>query len=967
MTDHPFNRSDCEQVGESAGVTKSQPGASNQPSSRLGPSGTAIFSPQLDWLNVNDQLCEMLGYKPEALMQLRWQDIVHPDQHQQLADLLDAIQTGQGQSDSIDLRVIRSDGVPRAAYVSVTGIRKPDGSLESIIAVILDITDHTRNQRVLSSRVKLSALAEHTTSQGLLQAFLDEAEQLTDSCLGYFQFLDEDEQSVNLQVWSTKTHQMMCRLVPEAKHYPIAAAGVWLDCVRQRRSVMHNNCEQSQHSQGLSEGHAPVKRELVVPVFRNGTIVAILGVGNKPTNYLDEDEQIIRDLADLAWDIVSRKRAEESLCESEARFRGTFEQAAVGVALVAPDGRFLRINQRFSDIVSYEKQELEGLTITAITHPDDHDTDLEYIQRALTGEISTYSREKRCIRKDGRTVWITMTVSLIRKSDGQPDYFVGIIQDITNRKQTEAALRESEQRFRTVTDFTHDWEYWVSPEGQLLYVSPACSRVTGYSADAFITNPSLLNEIIHLEDRNRAYCVLNDIQADGPRKSVFRIMHTDGEVRWVEHMCQPVFDAKGHFIGRRASNRDITTRIQAELEREQLQRKLNQAQKLEAVGTLAAGVAHDFNNSLTAIIGHAELARDESSNRALVIQNVEGVLTAAKRAAGIARSLLTFSRETPAQMGPVNLGQFVTESARMLERMLPAIIDIHIDARPEDHHWISADAVQLNQILMNLVVNARDAMVDGGQLTIRVSHESVDDSDRWALMPQQEHGVVTLSVSDTGTGMTDEVVSRIYNPFFTTKPREEGTGLGMSVVHGIVESHGGQLHIETAVGQGTRVSIGFPAATAQQMISAVEVAHQRRGNIIATALVADDNEQVRTVITRSLEEIGCQVIQASDGPEALRTFDKFAKHLDLVVLDIDMPKMRGTTCLEHMRQTSTRLPAILISGFRNQDVENHFSEPVKFLFKPFRMQEVTELAYDMLCASRQSGALPMDAVDQPTA
>lgn len=957
MADYPFSGSGGALGWGSADGLRIQSDTLSQHSYRLGPSGTAVFSPQLDWVSANDQLCEMLGYSSEALKQLRWQDIVHSNQHPQLAGIFESILAGQRESDSAQLRIIRSDGALRCAYVSVTGIRKSDGAVDSIIVVVLDITDRTRNERVLSSRVKLSELAEHTNSQGLLQAFLDEAERLTDSCLGFFHFFEEDEQQISLQVWSTNTRQMMCQLEPEEKHYPLAEAGVWVDCVRQRRPVVHNDYASLPHRQGLPEGHARVKRELVAPVFRDGKIVAILGVGNKTTNYIEEDVRVIRDLADLAWDIVSRKQAEESLRASEARFRGTFEQAAVGVALVAPDGRFLRINQRFCEILRYEKQELEALAIADVTHPEDQSTDYDYIQRAVSGELSTYSREKRCIRKDGSTVWVILTVSLIRKEDRQPDYFVGIVQDITHRKRAEDALRASEERFRTVADFTHDWEYWISPDGQLLYVSPACERVTGYSRDAFVSNPQLLTDIVHPEDRNRFECTIGAVRDDGSREAVFRIIQTDGEVRWIEHLCQPVFDASGKFIGRRASNRDITARIEAEDEREQLQRRLNQAQKLEAVGTLAAGVAHDFNNSLTAIIGHAELARDESNNRALVSQNIDGVLTAAKRAAGIARSLLTFSRETSAQMGPVNLGQFVSESTRMLQRMLPAIIDTHIDARPADQHWISADAIQLNQILMNLVVNARDAMADGGQLTISVAHESHDSNGHWTLIQPSEQGVVTLSISDTGTGMTEEVLSRVYDPFFTTKPREQGTGLGMSVVHGIVDGHGGQMRIDTKPGIGTTITIGFPACTAQQMIRELEAAQKHAGSIIATALVADDNEQVRTVITRSLEEIGCQVIQASSGTEALRTFEKFADNLDLVVLDVDMPKMRGTTCLQHMRKKSALLPAILISGFRNPDAKPTFSDPVKFLHKPFRMQEVTELAYDMLRASRNARAM----------
>ena len=917
--------------------------------------GMAISTSEQRWVEVNDRLVETLGYSSDELIQMYWADVTHPDDRTAEHAELDKLLEGVSDRFTLNKRFIAKSGRTIYATVATMGVRSSDGSVNYLFSQILDITKQTQNERVLSTRLRLVEKANHMSSQELLQAFMDEAETLTESHIGFFHFLDEDQETIHLQVWSSKTRNEMCVLAPEQEHYPLSQAGVWVDCARERRPVIHNDYASLPHKKGYPEGHAHIVRELVVPVFRNDKIVAILGVGNKATLYDEDDVNVINELADLAWDIVLRRRAEELQRNSEILFRGTFEQAAVAVALVDPAGCFLRINQRTCEMLGYTEEELLTVRCHDVTHPDDVPIGLELFSRLIKNESHQFTFEKRYLRKDGTVVWGNVSVSLVRDSAGEPDYIIAVIQDNTSRKQVEEALRRSEERFRTVADFTYDWEFWVSEEGQLKYVSPSCQRISGYTRDAFFADPDLLTRILHPEDRDRILDHMRHELTDvGLKNEIYRIIRSDGEPRWIEHVCQPVYGPDGRFRGRRAGNRDITDRIKAEQERKQLQLQLIHAQKMEAVGTLAAGVAHDFNNALTAIIGHAEIARLEAERGVASTQNIDGIMAAAKRAAGIARSMLTFSRGTPTNKVPVNLNQFLDDSTTILRRIVPAIIDMQFEFDAVEENWVLADTVHLDQILMNLVVNARDAMPKGGRLTVRVEHQPLMSMDDWPMIIDRQRGVVILSVTDTCAGMSDEVLARVCDPFFTTKPRGQGTGLGMSIVHGIVENHGGQISIDSNVDEGTRVMIAFPTAQRSALPRRAEIDPRQTQTLFGNVLIADDNEQVRAILTASFEDVGCNVIQANDGSDALKAFEHCGNELDLVVLDVDMPKIRSIECLEQIRHEKPDLPAILISGFHEYNPSDIEGANVHFLRKPFKMQEVTELASDLIRITKET-------------
>lgn len=510
----------------------------------------------------------------------------------------------------------------------------------------------------------------------------------------------------------------------------------------------------------------------------------------------------------------------------------------------------------------------------------------------------------------------------------------------------EAARRDSEQRFGSlvanvpgvVYRCTHD-RHWT-----MQFISDMVEEISGYPASDFVDNHRrTYAEIIHPDDREAAWNLIREaLTRNEPFSLEYRITDAADNVHWI-------LDRGRGVVGDDAATRyldgvifDISERKRAEEERKQLQEQLHAAQKMEAIGQLAGGMAHDFNNFLTVIMGNAQMAQFSLAAGGHPKKEIEGITTAAQQAAGVSNSLLTFCRKTPPIMVPLNLGRFLQDSIRMIKHMLPAIVEISIDASRSDLLWIDADSIQLHQILMNLVVNARDAMPEGGSLRISGRWEPLDSADAWPVIKERELGVAAFLVEDTGTGMSEEVVARMCDPFFTTKPRGQGTGLGMSVVHGIVETHGGQMQIESEVDRGTRVRIAFPRRSPPSTGAAAIVESVASRRLQATVLLADDEPQVRAVMTDALETAGCQVIQAADGEEALERYEEAHGRLDVVILDADMPKKRGTEVLEILRAQRPDLPVILVSGFADAGAWSEQSQRVTFLRKPFQMAKLLE-------------------------
>ena len=529
-------------------------------------------------------------------------------------------------------------------------------------------------------------------------------------------------------------------------------------------------------------------------------------------------------------DIGEQKRAEQALRESEARFRGTFDQAAVGVAHVALDGRWLRVNARICAMLGYSEAELLRMTFQDITHPDDLGADLAKLHTLRTGEAATYKVEKRYIRKDGSLLWGNLTVSLLRDAAGTPQNFISIIQDVSDRKAVEAKLAESEARLRAITDAMPQMVWSTRPDGYPDYYNQRWLTRTGTTAEQAMGDG--WESLIHPDDRERTWAQWQHALATGERyQDEYRLRMADGSYCWVLGRALPVRDpATGAItrwfgtctdIAEVVAAREALARSREELEclfeertrdLEATQARLAQAQRLEALGQLAGGIAHDFNNVLQAVQGGAGLIERRPSNAESVARLARMILGAAERGTTITRRLLAFSRRGELRAEPVDTGTLLGSLREILAHTIGPAVEVRVEVAA-DLPPLLADRGQLETVLVNLATNARDAMDGAGTLLLAAEAETLREDDGVGRPVGLKPGsYVRLSVSDTGAGMDAATLARASEPFFTTKPAGQGTGLGLAMARGFAEQSGGGLQIESAPGHGTTVRLWLPVA-----------------------------------------------------------------------------------------------------------------------------------------------------------
>jgi PAS domain S-box-containing protein len=499
------------------------------------------------------------------------------------------------------------------------------------------------------------------------------------------------------------------------------------------------------------------------------------------------------------------------------------------------------------------------------------------------------------------------------------------------RHRAESALRASEERFRELAETIED-VFWVSEPatGRLLYVSPAYEQVWGRSRHTLYDSPKDWFLAVHPEDRDIAAgegdATLDGIGADRE----YRILRPDGEVRWIRDRAFKVRSESGEVVREVGVARDLT-------ERRRLEDQLRRSQTLEATGQLAAGVAHDFNNILTVILGGCEVTEAALEAESPARLDVRQMAEAARRGASLTRQLLAFTRQQAISPTVLDLKAHLRGVVGILRRTIPE--SIALDVVADDNQWpVLMDPAQVDQVVLNLAVNARDAMPEGGSLTIRVDDVSFDAARCAGRLGLQPGDYVRLAVIDSGHGMDAETLARLFEPFFTTKSEDRGTGLGMPSVYGIVKQNRGYIEVASDVGQGTRVEIYLPRAAALQSPAAAESARPVAGH--GTVLLVEDNELVRRVTRRMLESLGYRVLEASDPVSALAESDRMGEEIDLLLTDVVMPGMDGMALAESIRARRPHVRTLCMSGYAPGnlfDAGGIVPDAQPYLQKPFEL------------------------------
>jgi PAS domain S-box-containing protein len=623
-------------------------------------------------------------------------------------------------------------------------------------------------------------------------------------------------------------------------------------------------------------------------------------------------------------DISERKQAETALRQSEEQFRTMFETASVGMGQANPHtGKLERVNRRMCEITGYSEAELLQLKVPDFTHPHDRERDWALFQSVVRGEISSYHIEKRYLRKDKKTVWVNVNMNLLRNTAGEPFRTMATIEDITERRKAE------EERVRLSTALEQAAESIVITDlsSIILYVNPAFEQITGYTRrEAIGQNPRFLHSGKH--DAAFYKKMWDTLKRGEVWHGHFINKRKDGTLYEEDATISPVRDASGNVVNYMAIKLDVTREME-------LEGQFRQAQKLEAIGQLAGGVAHDFNNILTSILMQTELSTMENGLAGEVRESFEQIRRDAERAANLTRQLLLFSRRQVMQSQVLDLNETVTNLAKMLQRIIGEDVRMLLQLHPAPL-MTHADAGMLDQIALNLAVNSRDAMPGGGQLLIATSEKIVDEK----LARQQPDAApgryVCLSVTDTGCGIPPEVLPRIFEPFFTTKETGKGTGLGLATVFGIVKQHHGWLTVDSEPRCGTTFKVFLPAITPTCALVAAEARPRPRGGT-ETILLTEDEDIVRRSMQGILARNGYKVLEAANGEAALKIWAQHRESVALLLTDLVMPGGISGQELARLLQTENpSLKVIYASGYSpdiaGREIQLHDGE--NFVQKP---------------------------------
>ncbi|MFA6224566.1 MAG: PAS domain S-box protein, partial [Desulfomonilaceae bacterium] len=582
---------------------------------------------------------------------------------------------------------------------------------------------------------------------------------------------------------------------------------------------------------------------------------------------------------------------------------------------------------------------LASNAIGAFVHPDDQEMLAQYHARRLQGDESHYQYPFRYIRKDGTVGWLEMNSSLIMWEE-RPAALC-LVTGITEIKQAELALRDSERKYRELTELLPQTVFEIDTTGKFTFVNSAAEKLTGYSVEELLNGFNIM-QFPAQEDREKA---ANDIkrvfEEQGLVITDHKALRKDGAKVPVLIYGSPMIQDK-HIVGLRGVVIDISPLKQAEEEREKLRTQLFQSQKMESLGTLVGGIAHDFNNILQSIIGYSELLMDDKKVGDPGYNWLQVITQTALEGAELVRKLLALCQQ--GQVIPVDLdlnGQ-LREMSTLISRTLPHIVDLDLDLTNRTT-MIRANKSEIDQLIMNLAINASESMPNGGDLRVATSIVSLDNDYCNRHLEAKPGAYVVLSVKDTGRGMDDEDLSRIFDPFFSTKERgsKRGTGLGLSVVRGIVKQRGGHITCESEPGKGTEFKVYFPATGVHQEVEETDTPTVQPGTA-ETILVIEDSPYIAELERKILENDGFRVLVATNAKEALDIYRLRKNEIALILLDLVMKGMSGRDCLMELIKIDPSVKALIVSGYSPEDeLRREISPLVKgFVQKPFGMAQL---------------------------
>jgi PAS domain S-box-containing protein len=651
----------------------------------------------------------------------------------------------------------------------------------------------------------------------------------------------------------------------------------------------------------------------------------------------DERGQVTGALAMLT-DITERKRAEQLV-----RLQATALESADNAILISgPDGVISWVNRAFTTLTGYKSEEVLGQNPRILkSGQHDHAFYESMWKTLLTGQV--WHGEIVNLRKDGTRYVEEQTITPVVNEAGKITNFIAIKQDITERKRAEEAVKQAEEKYRSIFDNAVEGIFQSTIEGSFISVNPAMARILGYdSAEELIANRADI-ETQHYVDPDRRAELVRMLAERGVVKGYeCEVYRKDRSKLWTVENVRAIRDKSGSVLYYEGSIEDIA-------ERKTLEEQLRQSQKLEGIGMLAGGIAHDFNNLLTVITGYSDLTLLQLRDEDPLHRNITEVKKAAERASALTRQLLAFSRKQVLQPRVLDLNAVISELEKLLRRLIGEDIGFRT-VLESDLGNVKADPGQIEQILMNLAINARDAMPNGGELTIETANIYLDEDYAKSHLDVSPGPYVMFALSDTGMGIDQQTQARIFEPFFTTKEAGKGTGLGLSTVYGIVKQSGGNIWVYSEVGRGTTFKVYLPRVDegAPKYERRIEMESDVLGS--ETVLVAEDEEMVRKLARRVLEMFGYQVLEAANGGSALLICERHNEPIHLLVTDVIMPEMSGRDLADRLAQLRPGIKVLYMSGYTDDAIVHQgvLDEGANYIQKPFATDALVRKVREVL-------------------
>jgi two-component system, cell cycle sensor histidine kinase and response regulator CckA len=660
----------------------------------------------------------------------------------------------------------------------------------------------------------------------------------------------------------------------------------------------------------------------------------------------------------VARDITERKQAEEKIRQSERQLAEAQRLAHIGSWNWDLQNNTLIWSDEHYRIFGLDPQEYNPTYESAVmeyVHPEDRDLVKSTVEHSIRTQ-EPFDFNYRAIRSDGNVRVVHSRGNVISDEQGNPVRMFGTAQDVTELKRAEEQLRHQLDFNTAITSSLGEGVYALDREGRVTFMNPAAESALGWTQAELLGQQ--MHEVIHSQHadgarRPASECPLLEVLKSGQTVKVENDVFTrkDGSLFPVSYTSSPIITA-GLILGAVLAFRDIS-------ERQALEDQLRQAQKMEAIGQLAGGVAHDFNNLLTAINGYSDLTLRRLAEEDPLRRNVEEVRKAGERAAALTRQLLAFSRKQVLQPVALDLNALVSDMEKMLRRLIGEDVELRTALAP-GLGSIKADPGQVEQVIMNLAVNARDAMPRGGKLTIETAEVRLGEDAASRLAAAAPGTYVLLSVADTGVGIDDETLEHIFEPFFTTKEQGKGTGLGLSTVYGIVKQSGGGVRVTSEVGRGSTFEVYFPRVGegAQEYRRGTEPEGELRGT--ETILLAEDEEMVRRLTREVLEMYGYRVLVAAGGGAALLICERHEGPIHLLITDLVMPEMSGRELVARVASLRPEMKVLFMSGYTDASAtgQGGFEEGSDFIQKPFTPAALARKVREVLDRAERMGTEP---------